>query len=83
MASEFEALQTNPKRFLSRQSGNIGALAQRAGAIDDPGEAVCHHVQEARDAGQEEDRRERELDRVGDVGDVFGRWIPWNWLSQP
>jgi hypothetical protein len=72
VASEFEALQPNPKRFLSGQSGNNRALAQRAGAIDNAGQAVRHHVQEPRDASQEEDGRERELDRVGDVGDVFG-----------
>ena len=65
-------VQPNRERLLSRQQGNRRTFAERAGAIDDPRQAVRHDVQEARDPGQEEDGRERELDCAGDIGDVFG-----------
>ena len=43
-----------------------------APAIDDPRQAPGHHVEHAGDAGEQEDRGQRELDRMGNVADVQG-----------
>ena len=73
MTPALEAVQPNLDRLQTGQHGGRPTLAEHPRAIDDPRQAVGHDVQEARDAGQQEDGREGELDRAGDIGDVFGR----------
>jgi len=46
-------------------------LGQPAATINDSSQAPCHDIQDACDTGEQEDRRERELDGVSHVTDVY------------
>jgi hypothetical protein len=50
-------------RVLLRRQGEVFLRRFRpvAAPVDDAAETRCHHVEEASDAGKQEDRRQREL----------------------
>ena len=68
-AAQFRALLLGRGREL---------VLQPAAAVDDAADAIGQHAQQAADAGQQEDRRHRQLNRVRDVDDrgVHGRIVP-------
>lgn len=62
---------------LGRLASGLGesflhALVDRPASIDDAAESGIHRIDQRCDAGQQEDRCDRELDRVGEVGEMVG-----------
>jgi len=48
--------------------GDRQVFLQQARAVDDAAEAVDQHGQDRTHAGEQENRRDRQLDQVGDIG---------------
>ena len=54
----------------------------RAGAVDDAAEPAGEHVEQRADAGEHEDGRQRQRDRLRDGGDAGERWGSWRRAEQ-
>jgi hypothetical protein len=70
MAPALETLQLELEPFGHLKMRRDRFLGELATSVDDSRKAARHDVQDAGDAGEQEDRRQCELDRVSRVADV-------------